>query len=92
MTGLQRLNRALLGTLMKPEAANIVADRLEEIEAETKRLREAIKEIDRAARFALNNPMPEDAPDILANITGMTTRALRGENTQDQTAAKGGSQ
>lgn len=34
MTGIQRLNRALLGTLMKPETASIVADRLEELERE----------------------------------------------------------
>lgn len=33
MTGIQRLNRALLGTLTKsPETAAIIADRLEEIE------------------------------------------------------------
>jgi hypothetical protein len=39
MTGLQRLNRALLGTLTKtPEAAAIIADRLEELERDTRRL------------------------------------------------------
>jgi hypothetical protein len=41
MTRIQQLNRALLRTLMKPETANIVADRLEELEAENAKLREA---------------------------------------------------
>jgi hypothetical protein len=34
MTAIQNLNRALLRTLMSPAVANIVADRLEELERE----------------------------------------------------------
>ena len=39
MSGIQQLNRALLRTLMSREAADVVADRLEELEADAGRLR-----------------------------------------------------
>ena len=39
MSGIQLLNRALLRTLMSREAADIVADRLEELEADAGTLR-----------------------------------------------------
>lgn len=47
MPTIQRLNRALLGTLMSKETANIVADRLEELERENTKLREEIAIRDR---------------------------------------------
>ena len=37
-----QLNRALLGTLMSRETANIVSDRIEELEAENAKLRKAL--------------------------------------------------
>lgn len=42
MAAIHQLNRALLHTLMSAETANIVADRLEELEREKDRLRKFI--------------------------------------------------
>ena len=44
--GLNQLNRVLLQTLMSKDAANIVADRLEELERENAALRAALAEIE----------------------------------------------
>jgi hypothetical protein len=40
------------------------------------KLREALEEIEREASGALNNAMPEDAPNILDHIKGIAARAL----------------
>lgn len=46
MTGIQRLNRGLLSTLMSPATATIVADRLEELEREMEELRKFKKRLE----------------------------------------------
>ena len=43
--GLNQLNRVLLQTLMSKDAANIVADRLEELERENAALRATLEQI-----------------------------------------------
>lgn len=45
MSELQQLNRKLLVALMKPATAEIVADRLEELEADNARLKLALTRI-----------------------------------------------
>jgi hypothetical protein len=44
--------------------------------ADTDRLRAALEEIEREASGALNNAHPDEAPDVLANVKGIATRAL----------------
>lgn len=54
MSDLQKLNRALLGTLMSAETADIVADRIEHLEAEVIGLKAEIARVS-ADRQALDN-------------------------------------
>jgi hypothetical protein len=39
-------------------------------------LRAALEEIERETSGALNNAPPDEAPDVLANVKGIATRAL----------------
>jgi hypothetical protein len=47
------------------------------------RQRGALEEIEREASGALNNAFPDEAPDVLANVKGIASRAL-GQNIADQ--------
>jgi len=91
MNGIQRLNRALLRTLMSPETADIVADRLEELEGvqdENKRLRQALDEIHTDAHCAaktgpLTIPTLEVAWNRFDHIAARATAALCSPNAGD---------
>lgn len=72
------------------EMANSALLRLGEsakIAPESERLRAALEEIEREASGALNNAMPEDAPDILDHIHGIARRALS-PNVRDEPRGK----
>jgi len=90
MNSIQQLNRALLRTLMSPSTADIVADRLEElegVEAENKLLRIALEEIHTDAHCAakagpLSIPTLEVAWNRFSHIAARATSALCKRNTE----------